>query len=105
MTFRNFTVITRYNNSEKYVIGVGHLADRIAGGGPIKGSFPPDAQGLTLEDRKELQTRLTRMGYDTEGADGVIGSKSVSAIRAYQVANGLPVDGIASAALLKNLRG
>ncbi len=104
MTFRNFTVITRYNNSEKYVIGVGHLADRIAGGPAIKGTFPPDAQGLTLADRKELQSRLTRAGYDTEGADGVIGSKSISAIKAYQAANGLTVDGIASAGLLKHLR-
>ncbi len=60
MTFRNFTVITRYNNSEKYVIGVGHLSDRIVGGAPIRGNFPPDAQGMTLNDRKDLQTRLTR---------------------------------------------
>ena len=104
MTFRNFTVITRYNNSEKYVIGVGHLSDRIVGGSPIKGNFPPDAQGMTLDDRKELQERLTRAGYDTGGADGVIGSKTVAAIRGYQSANGLLVDGQPSLDLLKRLR-
>lgn len=104
MTFRNFTVITRYNNSEKYVIGVGHLSDRIVGGAPIKGNFPPDAQGMTLDDRKEMQARLTRAGYDTGGADGVIGSKTEAAIRGYQSANGLPVDGQPSLDLLKRLR-
>lgn len=105
MTFRNFTVITRYNNSEKYVIGVGHLSDRIAGGPPIRGTFPPDAKGMTLADRKELQTRLTRAGYDTQGADGVIGSNTVSAIESYQSANGLPVTGEPSVELLNRLRG
>ncbi len=45
MVFRNFTVITRYNNAESYVIGVGHLSDRLAGGPAIRASFPPDAHG------------------------------------------------------------
>lgn len=105
MTFRNFTVITRYNNSEKYVIGVGHLADRIMGGAPIRGSFPPDATGMTLDDRKELQRRLTSAGYDTQGADGVIGSNTTGAISAYQRDQGLVADGQPSLTLLKRLRG
>jgi len=105
MTFRNFTVITRYNNSESYVIGIGHLADRIVGGPPIRGSFPPDAQGMTLEDRKELQTRLTAAGFDTQGADGVIGSNTTSAITSYQRSKGLPVTGAPSQELLRKLGG
>ncbi|MDP5218065.1 lytic murein transglycosylase [Ruegeria sp. 2205SS24-7] len=104
MIFNNFTVITRYNNSTSYVIGIGHLADRIKGGPPIRGSFPPDAQGMTLKDRKELQSRLTAAGYDTQGADGVIGSNTTSAITAYQRANGLPVTGQPSRELLQTLR-
>ncbi|WP_372570290.1 lytic murein transglycosylase [Ruegeria jejuensis] len=104
MIFKNFTVITRYNNSNSYVIGIGHLADRIKGGPPIQGSFPPDAQGMTLKDRKELQSRLTAAGYDTQGADGVIGSNTTSAITAYQRAKGLPVTGQPSSALLQMLR-
>ncbi|MBO9452507.1 lytic murein transglycosylase [Tropicibacter sp. R16_0] len=103
--FKNFSVIKRYNNSDSYALGVGHLADRIAGGGPLKTPFGPDANGLTLNDRKELQTRLTRAGYDTGGADGVIGSKSKAAISDYQRANGLTVTGEPSAALLQQLRG
>ncbi len=104
MVFPNFGVIARYNNAESYVIGVGHLADRIAGGPPIRASFPPDAQGLTLSDRKEIQQRLTRAGFDTNGVDGVIGSGTEAAIRAYERARGLPETGTATRALLDRLR-
>jgi len=105
MVFRNFTVITRYNNAESYVIGVGHLADRIAGGPPIRVAFPPDAQGFDRAARKRLQERLTAAGYDTGGADGVLGSRSRAAISDYQRANGLPVTGTHSRALLDRLGG
>ncbi len=103
--FRNFQVIKRYNNSDSYAIGVGHLSDRIAGGGPFQASFGPDASGLTLEDRKDLQRRLTSSGYDTQGADGVIGKNTQSAISAYQRAKGLAVTGEPSVDLLRRLGG
>ncbi|WP_096787524.1 lytic murein transglycosylase [Rhodobacter sp. CZR27] len=105
MVFRNFTVITRYNNAENYVIGVGHLSDRLRGGPPIRGSFPPDARGMTMADRQELQRRLTAAGFDTGGTDGVIGGKTEAAISAYEQANGLPVTGQPSVALLRRLGG
>ena len=105
LVFRNFGVILRYNNAEKYGIGVGHLSDRIAGGPPLFGRFGPDATGLTLDDRKDLQARLTRAGFDTQGTDGVIGDNTRAAITAYQRAKGLPVTGAPSKALLARLRG
>jgi lytic murein transglycosylase len=103
--YRNFDVILRYNNAENYALGVGHLADRIAGGPAIQASFPPDATGLTIEDRKNLQRRLTAAGYDTGGADGVIGSRTTEAIAAYQRSAGLPVTGQPSRELLRQLGG
>ncbi|TRW92136.1 lytic murein transglycosylase [Paracoccus sp. M683] len=103
MTFRNFTVITRYNNAEKYVIGVGHLADRLRGGAAIQGSFPPDQYGLTIDDRRRMQSRLTAMGYDTKGSDGVIGPATREAISAFQRSRGLPATGEPSRALLQML--
>jgi len=103
--FRNFQVIKRYNNSDSYAIGVGHLADRIAGGPPFRASFGPDENGLTLENRKALQRRLTAAGYDTQGADGVIGNNTKAAISAYQRASGLPVTGEPSVSLLRALGG
>lgn len=99
----NFNVIKRYNNSDSYAIGVGHLSDRIAGGGPIRGSFPPDKYGLTKADRQRLQQRLTARGFDTGGADGVIGPKSKTAISAYQASIGVTPTGDPSPSLLKSL--
>ena len=81
-----------------------HLSDRILGGPPIQGSFPPDAQGMTIADRQELQRRLTAKGFDTEGTDGVVGSKTIAAIEAYQASAGLPVTGAPSLELLNRLR-
>ena len=102
---RNFDVIKRYNNSDNYAIGVGHLSDRITGGPPIQAVFPPDRFGLTKDDRVALQSRLTAAGFDTQGADGVIGNNTGAAIRAYQSANGLAVTGEPSRALLAALGG
>ncbi len=99
----NFRAIKRYNNSDAYAIGVGHLADRIGGAGPLRGSFPPDANGLTKADRIALQQRLTARGFDTEGADGVIGPATRRAISAYQSSRGLAVTGEPSLALLQGL--
>jgi membrane-bound lytic murein transglycosylase B len=103
-TTANFRVIKRYNNSDAYAIGVGHLSDRIGGAGRLRTSFPPDANGLTKADRIALQQRLTARGFDTQGADGVIGSNTEAAIRAYQASRGLPVTGTPSQALLQSLR-
>ncbi|KPP89630.1 MAG: Membrane-bound lytic murein transglycosylase B [Rhodobacteraceae bacterium HLUCCA08] len=100
----NFDVIKRYNNSDAYAIGVGHLADRIGGAGPLRAPFPPDADGLTKADRETLQQRLTAAGFDTGGADGVIGPNTEAAIRAWQQANGVPVTGRPSQDLLRMLR-
>ncbi len=105
LLFRNFNVILTYNNAENYALGVGHLSDRLAGRGPIRGTFPPDSNGLTKADRQEIQRRLTAAGFDTEGADGVIGNRTRAAISAWQARRGLPVTGEPSLDLLRMLRG
>ncbi|WP_298257167.1 lytic murein transglycosylase [uncultured Litoreibacter sp.] len=100
---QNFKAIKRYNNSDNYALGVGHLSDRLAGGGPLKTPFGPDKYGLTIKDRKRLQERLTAKGFDTGGADGVLGPKSKAAIGAYQQSIGLEATGTPSPALLARL--
>ncbi|WP_291728056.1 lytic murein transglycosylase [Leisingera sp. F5] len=104
MIFGNFAVLERYNTADAYVIGVGHLADRIKGGAPIQGSWPRSDRALTLSEREEMQQRLTRAGFDTEGIDGKIGPKTIGAVRDYQAAKGLTPDGYASLHLLQELR-
>lgn len=100
-TTGNFRAIKRYNNSDAYAIGVGHLADRIAGGAPLQMPFPPDRFGLTKNDRIALQNGLTRRGFDTQGADGVIGANTTRAIEAFQARQGLAVTGEPSRDLLR----
>jgi len=104
MIFDNFAVLETYNTADAYVIGVGHLADRIGGGPPIQGKWPVQDRALTYDERIELQQRLTRAGFDTEKIDAKIGPLTIAAVRAYQVASGLLPDGYASLGLLKRLR-
>ena len=83
---------------------MGHLSDRLRGQGPLRGSFPPDATGLTKADRQEIQSRLAAMGYDVGTPDGVIGTKTKEAIAAFQQSRGLMVTGVPSPDLLAALR-
>ena len=99
----NFRAIKRYNNSDLYAIGVGHLSDRVRGGGPFVAGFPPDANGMTKADRIALQRGLTARGFDTGGTDGVLGAKSRSAISAYQASIGQEPTGTPTPALLRGL--
>ncbi len=104
LIFSNYRVISRYNNAQAYIIGVGHLGDRIRGMGPLRRPWPAEARGLRRAERVELQQRLTAAGFSTGGADGKIGPNSRAAIRAYQRSRGLPADGYASLQLLQSLR-
>ena len=105
MIFSNFSAIEKYNAADAYVIGVGHLSDRIKGGSSIRGKWPHGDRALTFSERKELQRRLMQAGFDTQKVDGRIGPVTINAVRAYQKAKGLTPDGYASLTLLKHLRG
>ena len=102
--WHNAKVLTHYNAAQKYVIGLGHLSDRIKGGPPLHAAFPPDEFGLRQADRVEMQKRLTRMGYDCGSVDGVFGPMTRAAIRGFQTSRGLPVTGKASLTLLSMMR-
>lgn len=104
MIFQNFHVIERYNTADAYVIGVGHLADRIAGGAPIRADWPREDRALLAAERRELQERLTEAGFSTGGLDGKIGPNTIAAIRAFQRTAGLVPDGYASLEVLGRLR-
>jgi membrane-bound lytic murein transglycosylase B len=105
LIFANFQVIERYNTADAYVIGIGHLADRIAGGPPIKAIWPREWKALTLPERRDLQARLTAAGFDAGGVDGRIGPKTIAAIKAYQKSLGRVPDGYPSPDLLAALAG
>jgi membrane-bound lytic murein transglycosylase B len=104
LIFRNFNVIERYNTADAYVIGVGHLADRLRGGPAIQGDWPRGDRALTFAERQEMQRLLTARGFDTQGVDGRVGPRTIAAIRAFQRAMGIVPDGYASLDLLTRLR-
>ncbi|MGX9352293.1 lytic murein transglycosylase [Shimia sp. W99] len=104
LIFDNFKVLESYNTADAYVIGVGHLGDRILGGAKIRGEWPREDRALTYDERIELQERLTGQGFDTKKIDGKIGPLTIEAVRQFQKANGMKPDGYASLHILKKLR-
>ena len=100
----NFLAIMDYNFSHSYALAVGHLGDRIGGGGPIRAPWPDVSYDLSFEQRVELQRRLSALGFETGGSDGRFGARTYEAVIAYQKSVGLPLDGVPSLKLLERLR-
>lgn len=98
--YDNFDVIMRWNRSEYFALTVGHLADRIAGAGPL--ANPPVEDGpIRRDDVVRVQEYLVENGYDGGSADGIFGSRSRAALRALQRDLGLVPDGFLSQELLR----
>ncbi|MEZ5882134.1 MAG: lytic murein transglycosylase [Nitratireductor sp.] len=104
LMLRNFYVLKRYNNADKYALAVGHLADRIAGAGPIIQQWPRGYVPLDDDERFEAQKHLKRLGFYDGEVDGNIGSGSREAIREFQKRAGMKPDGNPSRKLLQRLR-
>jgi membrane-bound lytic murein transglycosylase B len=101
---KNFFVIKRYNNADKYALAVGLLADRIGGYQGLRQDWNRPFTTITMNEREELQTHLKALGYYDGKIDGKIGSTSRKAIEAFQQRNGLQPDGHPSAEVLSVLR-
>lgn len=99
----NHFAIRTYNNSIAYALGVGLLADRFAGGGPLHTAWPKET-ALSLTDRLDAQTALIRLGFNPGPPDGAIGLMTRQALRAWQKSQGLPADGYLSPAMVARLR-
>ena len=96
----NFYAILKYNFATSYALAVSVLSDRLKGQTGIAGTWPRGEENLSVRQRVTLQEGLTTLGYDTGGADGVLGRRTRAAIREFQKARGLPADGYATASLL-----
>jgi hypothetical protein len=72
-----------------------------AGPPAVRATAEPPAKGPPVRDTQIL---LSRLGHNAGDADGETGPRTVSAVRAYQVSRGLPVDGRITPQLVVTLR-
>jgi lytic murein transglycosylase len=103
LVLRNFFALLAYNPAEVYALAIGHLADRLRGGGAIRAPWPTGEPALSREQRIQLQERLARRGFDVGAADGIIGPRTIAAIKDFQRNVGLMPDGFPTVGLLGRL--
>lgn len=99
----NFNVLKAYNNSDAYAIAVGHLADRMNGGAPIKAAWPSDDRPLPREARVALQRKLAALGYTVKEFEGRIDFDLRDNIRTEQRKHGMVPDGNPTLAFLEKI--
>ena len=104
LVYDNYRAIMQWNRSTLYAVAVGHLADRLAGQGPLQGPRPALGPPLTSNEVMELQRLLNARGFDSGTPDGRAGPLTRSALRSFQSTNGLPADGYPSRDMLERLR-
>lgn len=103
---RNFDAFYSYNAAESYALAIALLSDRLKGKPGIQTAWPTDDPGLTRAERREVQARLEQRGYDVGGKhDGVMGTKTREAVKAYKASVGMKPDSRAGQKVLESLRG
>jgi len=100
---KNYFVLKDYNYSDLYVLFVGHLSERIAGGPAFETAWSKPEQMKTT-DVESMQKRLTALGLYRDKIDGKAGMLTRAALGAYQKKNGLKVDCWPTGAVLESMR-
>ncbi len=99
----NFSAILKYNPADAYALAIGHLSDRLRGGGEFAQNWPNEP-ALSRSERVEIQNRLVQRGYDVGTIDGILGQKTRVAVQDFQTKSGLIPDGYPNSAVLQKLR-
>jgi membrane-bound lytic murein transglycosylase B len=99
----NYRMILKYNHSTFYAVSVAYLADRLGGAPPLSAPHQP-GEPLKREDILGLQQGLASLGLLPGTPDGVAGTATRQAVRAFQRANGLPPDGYIDLNLIAAVR-
>ncbi|MCC7516373.1 MAG: lytic murein transglycosylase [Pseudomonadales bacterium] len=101
---KNFTVLKRYNNADKYALAVGLLADRIAGKHGLQQDWQRPYTPLSQSEAEELQRLLAAQGFYSGEVDGKIGDASRRAIVQFQASRHAAQTGYPSKEVLTQLR-
>ena len=105
LVFKNFDAIYSYNQAESYALAISHLADRLAGYGPLRTAWPTDDPGLTRAQRLHLQKLLLANGYNIGEPDGKIGPATREAIAQAEERVGMKPTGRAGLKIYQALGG
>ena len=89
LTLSNETMVERFSSADGTVY---------AKGAAKKTVLKLGSKGSRVKD---LQKNLTKLGYSTNGVDGIFGKGTQKAVLAFQKAYGLKADGVVGAATTK----
>ncbi|MBB6013414.1 lytic murein transglycosylase [Aquamicrobium sp. NLF2-7] len=101
LTYDNFEVYLKWNQSFTYALTAAVLATRLDGAQPYDPRSPE--QGLSMEQMKDLQRKLQALNYDVGNVDGILGTNTREAVRQEQIRLGIPADGWPTMDLLSRL--
>ncbi|MCW8128128.1 lytic murein transglycosylase [Microbulbifer halophilus] len=104
LMLKNFFVIKRYNNSDRYATAVGLLADRIGGGSGLVHDWERPFTPVDSGQVEEMQKILKSKGLYKGAIDGKAGSGTRGAIREFEKRIGVEVQGYPSEEVLDQLR-
>ncbi|MEW6992058.1 lytic murein transglycosylase [Colwelliaceae bacterium 6441] len=103
LVYRNFDVIMDWNLSKNYALSVGILADKLIGAAGIRTIKNPQPLSFSRKKMQQLQAKLNELGYETGKPDGIWGSNSRKAIRAFQIEQKLIADGFPNQEVFQSL--
>ena len=104
IVYENFNIIMGWNRSEFYALAVGHLADRIAGGGGLYHPPPDNALRFSNTQLTQIQLDLIARGYDPGDPDGILGPSTRRAVSRFQRDNAMIADGFLDAEVVSLLQ-
>jgi lytic murein transglycosylase len=99
----NFYVLKEYNESDVYALFIGHLADRMRGGGAILGAWSP-TDSMKRSEIRAMQRRLQAEGLDVGAVDGLVGFATRTALGQWQAQRGHRQTCFPDAALVRAIR-
>lgn len=101
MAYPNYNIYLEWNQSFVYTLTAAYLAARL-GGAKRYDKRNPDP-GLSVNQMKQLQTKLQARGHDVGKIDGILGRGTRAAVRVEQKRLGMPVDAWPTPRLLAKL--
>lgn len=104
VVYDNFRTIMIWNRSTLYALAIGYLSDRLVDK-PALVHFPSTTeQPLRRSEIFEMQSLLNGLGFDAGKPDGLAGSRTRAAVKAFQKSIHVIPDGYPSPSVLVALR-